>query len=246
MSYIQVDNLSLIRGDRPVLHNIQFNITHGETLAIIGPSGSGKSSLLRCFNRLDEPHTGHIWLDGADIQRLPVIALRRRVGMIFQKTAVLPGTVAENIATGPSLHGDNLSRDRIHQLMALASLEAELIDKDAATLSGGQEQRMAIARALANEPDVLLLDEPTSALDPIATHRVEETLQALKHELGLTMLWVSHSVEQARRIGDRALLLDDGRVLRIDSIDAMLDPVHGDPRALAFASGDESGMFHTP
>ncbi len=237
MSYIQVENLSLIRGDKPVLHQIQFDMTQGETLAIIGPSGSGKSSLLRCFNRLDEPQSGRICLDGVDIQHLPVTALRRRVGMIFQKTASLPGTVADNITMGPALDGQTLSRERIRELMALASLEADLIDKDASALSGGQEQRMAIARALANEPTVLLLDEPTSALDPIATHRVEETLQRLKKELGLTMLWVSHSVEQARRISDRVLLLDAGRVLRVDSADAMFDPIHGDPRALAFASG---------
>ena len=126
--------------------------------------------------------------------------------------------------------------------MAQASLEAELADKAAADLSGGQEQRLAIARALALNPTLLLLDEPTSSLDPIATSRVEDSLLRLREQTNLTMIWVSHSIEQARRIGNRVLLLDGGCVVREDKVSAMLDPESGDKRALAFAEGDQAGL----
>ena len=239
MTIVEVINLSLRRGRDAVLHDISFSVDKGEILVIIGPSGSGKSSLLRCLNRLEEPQSGLIQLDGTDITESPVTALRRRVGMIFQQAVSFEGSVADNIAFGPTLCGESLSRKRIHELMDLASLEPELADKDAYELSGGQEQRLAIARALANQPDVLLLDEPTSALDPIATRNVEESLLFLRRQLGLTLVWVSHSIEQARRLADRVLLLSDGRMIRVDSVDAMLNPESGDQQALAFAAGEE-------
>ena len=245
MTIVEVINLSLRRGRDAVLHDISFSVDKGEILVIIGPSGSGKSSLLRCLNRLEEPQSGLIQLDGTDITESPVTALRRRVGMIFQQAVSFEGSVADNIAFGPTLCGESLSRKRIHELMDLASLEPELTDKDAHELSGGQEQRLAIARALANQPDVLLLDEPTSALDPIATRNVEESLLFLRRQLGLTLVWVSHSIEQARRLADRVLLLSDGRMIRVDSVDAMLNPETGDQQALAFAAGEEPHQLNS-
>ncbi len=239
MPIIQVHHLFLRRKGIAVLHDISFDVDPGETLIIIGPSGSGKSSLLRCLNRLNDWEKGTIMLNGVDTKTLPVIDLRCKVGMIFQKVAPFEGTVRDNIAYGPRIRGQSLSEDRVLELLELASLEVGLIHKDAHALSGGQEQRLAIARALANEPDVLLLDEPTSSLDPIATRHVEESMHRLKSQLGLTQVWVSHTIEQARRVADRVLLLDAGRVIRVDSVDAMLDPETGDKRALAFASGRE-------
>ena len=225
-----------------MLSDINLDVPAGELLVVIGPSGSGKSSLLRCINRLNEIEAGAIMLDGQSIHAMSVTELRCKVGMIFQKTAAFAGSVAENIAFGAALHGKALSRQQIFELMAQVSLEAELIEQPAGDLSGGQEQRLAIARALALDPALLLLDEPTSSLDPIATSRVEESLLQLRENTGLTMIWVSHAIEQARRIGSRVLLLDGGRVVREDSADAMLDPLKGDKRALAFAEGDEAGL----
>ena len=242
MAIIDVLNLSLKRGGQTVLSDVSLSVEQGEILVVIGPSGSGKSSLLRCLNRLEEPESGRIMLDGGNIAQLPVIELRRRVGMIFQKSFPFDGTVADNIAFGPTLNGEELDNIRIGELMNLSSLELDLIDKNARELSGGQEQRLAIARALANRPDVLLLDEPTSALDPIATRHIEESLVNLRDQLDLTLIWVSHTIEQARRIADRVLLLDEGRVLRIDTVDVMLDPKTGDKRALAFAAGDKKTL----
>lgn len=245
MSKLSIRNLQLERGEKTVLRDIDLEVAAGELLVVIGPSGSGKSSLLRCVNRLNDIAAGSIYLDGSSIYDLPVTELRCKVGMIFQKTAAFAGSLADNIAYGAALRGKTLSRDHVIDLMRQASLDLDLIDHKAEALSGGQEQRLALARALALNPSLLLLDEPTSSLDPIATGRVEESLLQLRRQTGLTMIWVSHSIEQARRIGSRVLLLDAGRVVREDTVEAMLDPESGDKRALAFAVGDEAGLQQT-
>lgn len=242
MSKLSIRNLQLQRGGTIALRDIDLEVAAGELLVVIGPSGSGKSSLLRCVNRLNDVAAGTILLDGVSIYNMPVTELRCKVGMIFQKTSAFEGSLADNIAFGAALRGKTLSRDKVIDLMRKASLDIELIDQTAGALSGGQEQRLALARALALDPSLLLLDEPTSSLDPIATGRVEDSLLRLRRETGLTMIWVSHSIEQARRIGSRVLLLDDGRVVREDTAEAMLDPESGDKRALAFAVGDEAGL----
>jgi len=242
MPLIEVRDLSLARGGQPVLHDVSLTVEPAEILVIVGPSGSGKSSLLRCLNRLEEPAPGTVFLRGEDITTLNVIALRRRVGMVFQQSAMFAGTVADNVAYGPRAAGSDLPPARVRELLEQVTLSPALAEKSALQLSGGQAQRVAIARALANEPEALLLDEPTSALDPIATRAVESTLRGLRDSLGLTLIWVSHLVEQARRMADRVLLLDEGRVVRTDTVAAMLDPAHGDQRALAFAKGDAEAM----
>ena len=242
MPKLSIRKLSLKRGGATVLRDISLDLAAGELLVVIGPSGSGKSSLLRCVNRLNDIEAGAIELDGRSIFEQPVTELRRQVGMMFQKTAAFEGTVAENIAFGARLQGETLARGAVLDLMAQVSLEAALADKPASELSGGQEQRLAIARALALKPSLLLLDEPTSSLDPIATSHVEGSLLRLREKTNLTMIWVSHAIEQARRLGSRVLLLDGGRVIREDTVGAMLDPVSGDKRALAFAEGDKAGL----
>ena len=215
-SKFSIKNLSLtLANGQLVLNEVSLEVPSGQVTSLIGPSGSGKSSFLRCLNRLWEPPPGTIFLDGQDITQLDVLALRRRVGMLFQSAALFEGTVASNIGYGPGLQAKKLSPDRIDELLLMAGLETQIARKSAAELSGGQAQRVALARALANEPDVLLLDEPTSALDPTATRYVEETVLRLRDTLGLTVIWVSHSVDQVERTADTLVLLVDGSISEV-------------------------------
>ena len=178
----------------------------------MGPSGSGKSSLLRCLNRLTEPPPGTVFYDGQDIHTIDVLHLRRQVGMVFQKPALFPGTVAENIQYGPQLYDQILTSDDIDELLTLADLPTDYANRNVSQLSGGEAQRVSLARALANRPNVLLMDEPTSALDPAAQRHIEEAVLQLRDTLGLTVLWVTHNVEEAKIVADRIYLLLNGRI----------------------------------
>lgn len=203
-----------------------MEVAAGRVTSLIGPSGSGKSSLLRCLNRLWEPPAGTVFLDGTDITELEVLQLRRRVGILFQSAVLFEGTVRDNVAYGPRLRGRPLSDRRIQELLAMTGLNAEFIDRPAQQLSGGQAQRVALARTLANEPEVLLLDEPTSALDPAAVQRIERTVLDLRERLGLTVVWVSHDLEQLERTADWVVLLIDGRVAESAAAEHLLTSDH--------------------
>jgi ABC-type phosphate transport system ATPase subunit len=222
---IQRLSLKLSNG-AAILHDISLEIPAGSVTAVIGPSGSGKSSLLRCLNRLWEPPPGSIFIDGGDITAMNVLLLRRRVGMLFQTPALFEGTVADNIVYGPGLQGRQLTSQEIAELLQMADLDAGLAEKPVDQLSGGQAQRVSLARTLANQPDVLLLDEPTSALDPAATHKIESTIRILRDTLNLTVLWVSHAFEQVERTADRIVLLVDGRVAETGEAGHLLSGVH--------------------
>lgn len=209
-----------------ILHNVSLNIPAGKIMSLIGPSGSGKSTLLRCLNRLWEPPAGTVMLEGEEITTLDVLALRRRVGMLLQHATLFEGTAADNVAYGPNLSQQTLSAERIAELLGMVGLEASIARQSADTLSGGQAQRVSLARTLANKPEVLLLDEPTSALDPAATLKIEETITRLRDELGLTVVWVSHAVEQVARTADYVALLVDGRIVETGQPDHLLSGVH--------------------
>ncbi len=214
-----------------------MDISAGEIVCLLGPSGGGKSSLLRCINRLTEPPAGIVYLGNDDVTQMDVLALRRRVGMVFQKVTLFPGTVAENVRYGVALQDRSLTAADIAHLLALADLPDDMAGQDGQTLSVGEAQRVAIARALATAPSALLLDEPSSALDPAASRRVEETMLKLRQELGLTQLWVTHDPAQAERVADRIYLLDKGRVIEEGKPEHLLRPDSGHLTA-AFAAGE--------
>lgn len=234
---IRIENLTLFRSQQLVLNGVAMTVAAGEIVCLVGPSGGGKSSLLRCINRLTEPPSGSVFLAGADVTTTDVLALRRQVGMVFQQVSLFHGTVAENVAYGVALQKRSLSSTDIARLLTLVDLPPDIAAQDSQALSGGQAQRVAIARALATEPSALLLDEPTSALDPAATRHVEETMLKLRRELGLTLLWVTHLPEQAQRIADRIYLLVDGQVVDEGAPDHLFRP-GSNHLAAAFAAGE--------
>lgn len=207
-------NLSRKAPSRPdifLLREVSFELKRGEVMAVVGPSGAGKSTLLRMLNRLDEPTGGTVRLDGRDTREIAPRELRRRVGMVMQRAYLFPGTVAENLVFGPAQRGETLATAQIESMLAGVGLEG-YESRDALTLSGGEAQRVAILRALANDPEVLLLDEPTSALDAAARESVEMALDSLIRARRLTCVWVTHSEEQARTWAGHVLALEAGQV----------------------------------
>jgi putative ABC transport system ATP-binding protein len=206
---------------RIVLSGVSFDLAAGEVLAVVGPSGSGKSTLLRLLNRLDEPTSGTVLLDGIDYRAIPTRELRRKLGMVMQRPYLFPGTVAENIAFGPRQLGSSLCPDSINRMLEHVGLGG-FADRSAATLSGGEAQRVAITRALANSPAVLLLDEPTSALDEAARDGVENLLASLIRDRSLTCIWVTHDPRQAARHASSVLRLEAGRVAAYGSVHEVL------------------------
>ena len=198
-----------------VLEGVEVDIPHGDIIALVGPSGAGKTSLLRLLNRLDDPARGEILYQARPITHYPVQALRRQVGLVFQTPVMFPGTVRDNLQVALALGGDQ-GQDadaRIAEAMALAELDRALYDRAGDRLSGGQQQRVNIARALLTSPDVLLMDEPTSALDPATADRLMETTRRLSREQRLTVVMVTHRLAEARRISDRTIVLERGRIV---------------------------------
>ncbi|XP_076939688.1 ABC transporter I family member 17-like [Bidens hawaiensis] len=231
-SKIQVKGLSR-SSDKGVLilQNVNLDIPRGKIMGIIGPSGSGKSTLLRALNRLWEPPSGTVFLDGKDITGVDVLELRRKVGMLFQLPVLFEGTVADNIRYGPQLKGKKLRDEQVYELLTFADLDSSFFNKPGSELSVGQAQRVALARTLANEPEVLLLDEPTSALDPISMQNIEDVLVKLKSK-GMTIAMVSHSIKQIQRIADVVCLLVGGEIVEVLNSNNLSEAKH--PMATKF------------
>lgn len=199
-------------GAKTIVREASFTLRAGEVMAITGPSGAGKSSVLRLLNRLDVPTSGSVWLESVETTRLDVRELRRRVGLVMQQANLFPGTVAENVRYGPSLRGTIMDSSEMEELLTTVGL-AGYGERDIAGLSGGEAQRVSLARSLANRPQVLLLDEPTSALDDAAKLVVEEALRAAMARVEGACLIVTHDAAQAARLAQRTLVMREG-VLR--------------------------------
>ena len=229
---LSVENLNLYYGDKQALMDVSINIPKGHVVAFIGPSGCGKSTLLRCFNRMNDlvdgcRIEGRILMEGRDIhdRKVNVAQLRRRVGMVFQKPNPFPKSIYENVAYGLRLHGMNNRvqlDDSVERALKGAALWDEVKDRlhtSGLSLSGGQQQRLVIARAIALEPEVLLLDEPCSALDPIATALIEELLSTLKRKF--TIVIVTHNMQQAARVSDFTAYMYLGKLMEYGSTDQL-------------------------
>lgn len=221
---MSVKDLNLYYGDFQALHNINLDIKEREILSFIGPSGCGKSTLLKCLNRMNDlvlgcKIDGEIKLDGDDIyaKNYDVNKLRKRVGMVFQQPNPFPMSIYENIAYGPKTHGiknkaelDEIVESSLKQAAIWDEVKNDL-KKSALSISGGQQQRLCIARALAVNPEVILMDEPTSALDPISTGKIEDLAQDLKDKY--TIVMVTHNMQQASRISDQTAFFLNGVIV---------------------------------
>ena len=221
---IITDDLNFYYGEKQALFNISIELPAKEVTALIGPSGCGKSTFLRVLNRMNDiidgtRSTGVVTIDGEDItgKDIDLVALRKRVGMVFQKSNPFPKSIFENIAYGPKIHGMT-DKEELSALVKKSLTQAALWDevKDrlgdkALNLSGGQQQRLCIARALAVEPEILLMDEPASALDPKATTRIENLIGELKGEY--TIIIVTHNMQQAARVSDNTAFFYEGRLI---------------------------------
>jgi len=225
---IQARNVDFFYSDTQALFDVTMDVASGRVTALIGPSGCGKSTFLRTLNRMNDVIdgtrlTGRILIDGEDIYEsdLDVFSLRKRVGMVFQKSNPFPKSIFENIAYGPRIHGNN---DRagltqiVEQSLQRSALWDEVkdrLDENALGLSGGQQQRLCIARALAVNPDILLMDEPASALDPRSTARIEDLISELRGDY--TIVIVTHNMQQAARVSDVTAFFYEGQLIEMDA-----------------------------
>ena len=227
---VSVRGLSVFYGAQQVLHDIHLEIPRHQVMALIGPSGCGKSTFLRTLNRMNETiegakHRGTIEVDGKDIYASDqdVVALRRQVGMVFQRSNPFPKSVFDNVAYGPRIHGLR-GREQLEEVVERSLRQAALwdevqdrLDDSALSLSGGQAQRLCIARALATEPEILLMDEPASALDPASTARIEDLVFELRERY--TIVIVTHNMQQAARISDATAFFFEGRLIEAGPTD---------------------------
>ena len=201
---------------RVIVDDVTVDVAEGEVLAVVGASGSGKSSFLRLLSRMDEPTRGTVSVDGIDYRTLRPRELRRRVGLVLQSAWLFPGTVADNLRFGPAARGQRLDDAVVEDLLRGVDL-AGYGERRVERLSGGEAQRVALARTLANQPQAILLDEPTSALDAATRDEVERLLRGIMAARSLACVLVTHDPGQARRLADRVAVFERGRVVRLGS-----------------------------
>jgi len=225
-SNIRAESLNLYYGDVQALFNIEIDIPARQVTALIGPSGCGKSTFLRCLNRMNDiidavRIEGKVWIDGLDIydDASDIVALRKKVGMVFQKSNPFPKSIFDNVAYGPRIHGVK-NRKQLSEIVEKSLVSAALwdevkdrLEKNAMDLSGGQQQRLCIARALAIEPEILLMDEPASALDPQSTAKIEDLIDELRRDY--TIVIVTHNMQQAARVSDLTAFLYEGYLVEV-------------------------------
>lgn len=218
---IQLENVSKIYNKKPILKNVNLKINSGEFIVLIGESGCGKTTLLKLLNKLIEPSSGDITIDEKLIKDENSIQLRRKIGYVIQKVGLMPHmSIGENIEIIPKLlHWDkNIMKKRSIELLELMGLDpSEYYDRFPSELSGGQKQRVGIARALANNPEIILMDEPFSALDPVTRENLQDEILNLHRELEKTIIFVTHDMDEALKLGQKIAILKDGEIIQYDT-----------------------------
>lgn len=223
---IEFKNVSKYFKDKAILKEIHMKINRGEFAVLIGPSGCGKTTTLKMINKLTTNTSGNIYVNGKDISKQDTIELRRSMGYVIQQTGLFPHlTVGENIGLIPKLQkwSENKIKERTIELLSMVGMKAEeYIDRYPSELSGGQQQRIGVARAFATNPDIILMDEPFSALDPITRSQLQDELFNLQQELKKTIVFVTHDMDEALKLGDRICIMKDGKILQFDTPEQIL------------------------
>lgn len=212
MNAIQFENVSLHMKDRDILHNISGSFPKGRITTLVGPSGAGKTTILKLCNGLISPSSGNIYIEGEAIYTIDPLVLRKKCGIVLQNAPIIRGTVFDNLALPRQLHNEHLSKEEAVELLDDVHLDASFLLREATELSGGQKQKLAIARTLVNKPTILLLDEITSALDPKSTHEIEQLILTINNKYGVSIVWITHNMTQARTMSNFAWVLQNGKL----------------------------------
>lgn len=219
MDIIRFEQVSVGFGETSVLKQFNLSVQEGEFLTVIGRSGCGKTTMLKLMNGLLKPDTGRIFVEGQDLAEVDIIALRRRMGYVIQNKGLFPHmTIEKNITYVPAISGNKDKKENRRlalRLLKLVGLEEEMLKRYPSELSGGQQQRVGIARALAANPRILLMDEPFGALDEITKQALQDELLRLQKNLKITVVFITHSIREAMKLGDRMLVMDSGRILQL-------------------------------
>lgn len=240
MEIIRLENVSKSFGSQKALDDLSLSVHEGEFLTVIGRSGCGKTTMLRLINGLQKPDNGNVYVEGRNIKDADLIALRRRIGYVMQNKGLFPHmTVEKNISYVPVISGRRDKEENHRQalrLLRLVGLEESMASRYPSELSGGQQQRIGIARALASEAKILLMDEPFGALDEITKRAMQNEMLALQEKLHMTVVFITHDIREAMKLGDRVLVMDQGRIAQLDTPEAIRrHPADGFVRELTAA-----------
>lgn len=225
-SIIEVKNISKIYGNKVILKNINLKINKGEFITIIGSSGCGKTTFLKLINGLIEPDDGKVYVEGNDISKVDKIALRRKIGYVIQEIGLFPHmTVRKNISYVPNLikkEKKDSIENRVKELINKVGLKEEMLDNYPNELSGGQRQRVGIARALAINPNIILMDEPFGAIDEITRKLLQDEILKIYKEYNMTIIFITHDIKEALKLGTRIMVMDKGEVIQIDTPEQLI------------------------
>ncbi|GEN83861.1 putative ABC transporter ATP-binding protein YjkB [Sporosarcina luteola] len=229
-------NVSYTIQQTSILKNITGSFPVGKITTLVGPSGAGKTTLLKLCNGLLSPTEGEIYIEDQPIQRMEPIKLRRHAGIVLQNSPMIRGTVYDNLALPLQLQGKDFPRRMAGELLELVGLDPRFLDRNANDLSGGQQQKVSIGRTLANQSRILLLDEITSALDRVSLQEIEDLIRRVNRERGVTVIWITHNLEQAIRMADYAWVVMDGELIETGEAD-LLNTSHND-KVRQFVKGE--------
>ncbi|WP_227394829.1 ABC transporter ATP-binding protein [Jeotgalibacillus aurantiacus] len=233
---IQFSHVTFTSGEQEILHDITGWFPRNRITTLVGPSGAGKTTLFRLCNGLISPTSGDIYIDDQKIESYDPVQLRRKVGIALQSATMVPGTVRYNLALPMELQGKELSDERAKELITVVGMDESFLERKAKDLSGGQRQKLSIARTLVNQPEILLLDEITSSLDRVSQQEIEELIVRINEKYGTTIMWITHNLRQALSIGDYTWVMMDGELVETGESSLLKNPQN--PRVQTFVKGE--------